>query len=65
MTDKPDTYAIATINRYRKMIAQIKNTVEDSRKAELQATAKRLRDEWTEWQGEDSLHQMAFGKPAE
>jgi hypothetical protein len=27
------------------------------------ATAIRLRLEWKDWQGEDSLHEMAFGEP--
>jgi hypothetical protein len=65
MTDKPDTYPIATINRYRAVIAQIEVTVDESRRAKLQETAQQLRNEWKEWQGEDSLHEMSFGKPAE
>lgn len=27
------------------------------------AEAKALRDVWADWQGEDSLHEMAFGEP--
>jgi hypothetical protein len=65
MTDKPETYAIETINHYRNVIAQLENAVDESRRAELQETAARLRDEWKAWQGEDSLHEMAFGEPAE
>jgi hypothetical protein len=34
-------------------------------KAEWQGVAKRLREAWREWQGKDSLHEMAFGEPAE
>jgi hypothetical protein len=65
MTVKPETYAIDTITRYRNLIAQIETTVDESRREELQEMAARLRDEWKAWQGEDSLHEMAFGKPAE
>jgi hypothetical protein len=35
----------------------------DSHKAEVREAAKRLRDRWKDWQGEDSLHEMAFGAP--
>jgi hypothetical protein len=65
MTDTPETYAIETITRYRNLIAQIETTVDESHGAELQETAARLRDEWKAWQGEDSLHEMAFGEPAD
>jgi len=29
----------------------------------VQQAVKGLRDRWREWQGEDSLHEMAFGEP--
>lgn len=32
-------------------------------KGEFQSIANRLRDSWTYWQGEDCLHEMAFGEP--
>jgi hypothetical protein len=32
-------------------------------KAEFEARAQRLRQAWKEWQGDDSLHEMAFGEP--
>jgi hypothetical protein len=34
-------------------------------KAEFDRIAQRHRDSWKEWQGEDSLHEMAFGEPDE
>jgi hypothetical protein len=30
-----------------------------------EAGGKQLREEWAAWQGEDSLHEMAFGEPEE
>lgn len=47
---------------YREVIAQLDAQTTDEDKATVEALAKRLRDEWKEWQGEDSLHQVAFGK---
>ena len=31
--------------------------------ADFRAVAQRLRSLWAEWQGEYSLHEMAFGEP--
>ena len=31
----------------------------------MAGVAKRLRDRWKNWQGEDSLHAMAFAEPQE
>jgi len=33
--------------------------------AEFRAIAQHLRDQWKAWQGEDSLHEMAFGERVE
>jgi len=35
----------------------------DAHKAEIKQASKNLRDCWREWQGEDSLNEMAFGEP--
>ncbi len=37
----------------------------ESRRDEFEAIAKRLRERWAEWQGEDSIWEMAFGEPVE
>jgi hypothetical protein len=51
------------VERYRGLIAQLEIATHDTHKAEVQQAVKGLRDRWREWQGEDSLHEMAFGEP--
>ena len=34
-------------------------------RAEYRRIAQRPRRQWSDWQGEDSLHEMAFGGPDE
>jgi hypothetical protein len=52
--------AVAT---YRQVIERLNAATLEATKVELRATALRLRREWKAWQGEDSLHEMAFGEP--
>jgi hypothetical protein len=51
------------VERYRTLIAEIENAKSEAQRAELRVSARRLRDRWKEWQGEDSLYEMAFGEP--
>jgi hypothetical protein len=51
------------VERYRNLISQLEIASQDAHRAEVREAAKRLRDRWREWQGEDSLHEMAFGEP--
>jgi len=51
------------VERYRSLMAQLDVATQDGHKEEITQAAKRLRDRWKEWQGEDSLHEMAFGEP--
>jgi hypothetical protein len=51
------------VERYRRLIAEMEAAKSDSQRIELGESAKRLRHRWKEWQGEDSLHEMAFGEP--
>jgi len=53
------------VDQYRSVIVQLEAERTDLGKAEFRAVAQRLRQLWTEWQGEDSLHEMAFGEPIE
>jgi hypothetical protein len=53
------------VDQYRSVIAQLEAERTELGKAEFGAVAQRLRQLWTEWQGEDSLHEMAFGEPIE
>ena len=50
---------------YRDVIAKRDQETTELGKAEFQTIAKRLRASWKTWQGEDSLHEMAFGEPVE
>ena len=47
---------------YRGAIARRDAAKTPARKAEFQAVANHLRQQWKDWQGEDSLHEMAFGE---
>jgi hypothetical protein len=51
------------VERHRSLIAQMEIATHDSHKAEVREAARRLRDRWSDWQGEDSLHEMTFGEP--
>jgi hypothetical protein len=50
---------------YRRVIARRDEETTAEGKAEFDAIAKRMRAAWKDWQGEDSLHEMAFGEPAD
>jgi hypothetical protein len=50
------------VERYRSLIGQLDIAREAAHKLEVRKAARRLRDRWREWQGEDSLHEMAFGE---
>jgi len=56
---EPETF----VERYRGLISQLEIATHGTHKAEVQQAARRLRDRWREWQGDDSLHEMAFGEP--
>jgi len=51
------------VERYRSLIGQLEIARDDAHKLEVREAAKCLRDRWKDWQGEDSLHEMAFGEP--
>ena len=51
------------VERYRRLMAELETAKSESQRAELRESAMRLRHRWKEWQGEDSLHEMAFGEP--
>jgi hypothetical protein len=51
------------VERYRSLVSQLEIAGHEAHRAEVQTAAKRLRECWREWQGEDSLHEMAFGEP--
>jgi hypothetical protein len=54
-----------TVDQYRSVMAELDAERTELGTAEFRAIAQRLRTLWAEWQGEDSLHEMAFGEPIE
>jgi len=62
---RTESDAIQLVDRYRAIVAQLEAATTEPRKAELRTLAKRLRDEWKEFQGEDSLVEMCFGEPVD
>ena len=51
------------VTKYRRVIAQRDEQATDLGIAKFDSIARRLRQQWKDWQGEDSLHEMAFGEP--
>jgi hypothetical protein len=51
------------VEEYRSIMAELEIERTELGRAEFRAIAERLRSLWAEWQGEDSLHEMAFGEP--
>jgi hypothetical protein len=51
------------VDQYRLVTLKLEAEYTNLGKAEFQAVLERLRILWAEWQGEDSLHEMAFGEP--
>jgi hypothetical protein len=52
------------VSHYRRVIAQL-HAATGIDKHDLRMISARLRVQWKDWQGEDSLHEMAFGEPIE
>jgi hypothetical protein len=52
------------VEQYRSVIAEFDTERTELGEAEFRAV-QRLRNLWADWQGEDSLHEMAFGEPEE
>lgn len=66
MTNPPDIFdAVKVVMDYRRVIARRDAATAKPRRTERDTKAKRLRESWKKWQGEDSLHEMAFGEPEE
>ena len=62
MPEPQDFDAVAAVATYRDVIELFEQQTTVLGKAEFRSIAQRLRRQWKEWQGEDSLHEMAFGK---
>jgi hypothetical protein len=62
MLEKIEANPSAIIEEYRQAIARMEAAKDDPGRAEWSAVAKRLRNAWRTYQGEDSLHEMTFGE---
>ena len=51
------------VEDYRRVIAQRDRQKTALGNAKIGAIVARTRQLWQRWQGEDSLHEMAFGEP--
>jgi hypothetical protein len=54
---------VVLVDHYRQIIAAHDAETTAFGRREFQEIAQRMRLRWAEWQGEDSLHEMAFGEP--
>jgi hypothetical protein len=54
---------VTVVEEYRRIVALRDAEKTDLGRQEFVSIAHRLRARWAEWQGEDSLHEMAFGEP--
>lgn len=59
----PDFDPEKTVVNFRRVVAQRDQQTTASGRKKIASTIRRLRKEWKDWQGEDSLHEMAFGEP--
>jgi hypothetical protein len=55
----------AAVESYFLVITERDASTTEPGKGEFDCIAQRLRARWKEWQGENSLHEMAFGEPEE
>jgi hypothetical protein len=52
----------AAVKKYRKLCA-LRESATGAEHARLDGEIQQLRDAWKQWQGEDCLHETAFGEP--
>jgi hypothetical protein len=60
--DVPFFDAAAAVDAFRRIIAMRDAATDELGHEEYARIAQRLRARWKEWQGEDSLHEMAYGE---
>jgi hypothetical protein len=65
MAERIDADPEAIVVKYRDVTSRMESAADELGRAEWQGVARRLRQAWREWQGEDSLHEMAFGEAVE
>jgi hypothetical protein len=62
MTEEPYNFDVeGAVNDYRSIMENLEAATRPDAKDKYRGMAKRARQKWQEWQGEDSLHEMTFG----
>jgi hypothetical protein len=56
---------VYAVDSYRRIIARRERATTADERNQIGSIAAWLRRQWEYWQGEDSLHEMAFGEPVE
>jgi hypothetical protein len=63
--DRDTLHAANSVAAYRDAIRRGEATAGQSAKHEWQRVARHLRQRWKEYNGDDDLHELAFGEPPE
>lgn len=51
------------LEMYRDFVIELETATGKKHREQLATGANRMRKFWADWQGEDSIHEMAFGEP--
>ncbi len=62
---KTDAEVEAFVANYRYTVAELEKQTTKAGRQEWRRRVDELRHAWRVWQGEDNLHEMAFGEPDE
>jgi len=65
VSDVVDFEPLKAVAEYRKVVGHLESATAPEGKEEFSRIARRMRANWKDWTGEDSLHEMAFGEPGE
>jgi hypothetical protein len=52
----------AFVTRYRDAIEKLESADDEQGRAKWRTVVAQMRQAWSDWQGENSLHEMAFGE---
>lgn len=55
--------AVQAVENYRKAFAHREKLTKKSEITGCNLVLGRMKKDWHKWQGEDNLHEMAFGEP--
>jgi hypothetical protein len=62
-SDEPENFDVeGAVNDYRSIMENLDAATSPEAKDKYRGMSQRARQKWKEWQGEDSLHELAFGE---